>query len=696
MDPDRWQRLQTALTAIVDRPAQDRASLIERICADDADLRSELESLLREWDADPDFLERGSGLAPDHLAEAAGGDPLIGEIVGAWTIVRRIDRGGMGSVYLAERRGDDFHRHAAIKVIARGMDSEAVLARFETERRILAALDHPNIASVIDGGLTADGRPWFAMPYLEGAQPLDAYCDERRLTLTERIGLLRQVCAAVQFAHQNLIVHRDLKPANILVTPQGVPMLLDFGIAKLLDQPSGVTTGAATRLFTPQYASPEQRSGDAITTASDVYQLGILCYRLFCGERPFDETPASEAALRRPSECVSAEAARLRRETPDGLRRQLRGDLDTICLHALNLEPQRRYRSAEGLADDLDLHLRGLPVYARPDTFAYRAGKFLGRNRWSASFAAALFVVAIGFGVFASVTAARIGEQAEAVRAERDRAQATARFLTELFTQADPTRAERDYTAGEMLERGLSLLEADTALRDAERAAVLTVVGGVYQVRGDYERARTALTEAVGLSRRGGAEGEPYAGSLLELAKVEYRLDNYAASEQLAREALGVFDSLAEVGPDARASALNQIAIALSEQDRLDEATVLLEQVVALRRQLPGAATDQDLAANLNNLALNYVALRRFDRAETAFDASLAIVERRYGPVHPYGAFLRRARAALHEDRGDTDAMRRDLQEALDIGMSTLGEDHPFVLDVTQQLEQVAMEGDTP
>jgi len=391
----------------------------------------------------------------------------------------------------------------------------------------------------------------------------------------------------------------------------------------------------------------------------------------------------------KPSECVVPELAHLRGEKANGLRRKLGGDLDTICQQALHPEPQRRYRSAEALADDLTRLLHGQPVRARPDSLAYRAGKFLRRNRWSASFASALFVVAIGFGVYATLTASRLAEQSRAVSLERDRAQATTDFLADLFSLADPTRAERDYTAAEMLDRGLARLRENDSLSDTERNAVLTAVGGVLQVRGDHERARDALAEAVEISRRTGPDRESHAGSLLELAKAEYRLENYADSEQLARDALDVLNGLANATPDLHASAFNQLAIALSDQGRLEESAIMLERVVEVRRSLTGAETDQDLAANWNNLGLVYADLGRLEQAESAYDASLKIVERTFGIQHPYAAFLLHARAELRELQGEFVLARTDLQKALSIATNTLGEDHPFVLQARESLQQV-------
>jgi serine/threonine-protein kinase len=685
MDKDCWERLQAALSAVVEASAADRSALLDRICEGDVAFRAEVESLLLEFDSDPDFLEKPPpGWLAMPIDEEDSTDSLIGEKVGAWTILNRIGRGGMGSVYLGERSSGDFSQLAAIKVIALGMNSEVIIERFHAERQILAALDHPGIASILDGGVTADGRPWFAMRYLEGALAVDVYCDTHQLSLRERLQLLIPICESVQFAHQNLIIHRDLKPDNILVTPHGAPVLLDFGIAKLLDTGSDLTR--VMPLFTPEFASPEQRAGDKVTTATDVYQLGMLLFQLLCGQRPQAHGASSDSQPPRPSDFVLPEHAKLSGETPGSLRRRLRGDIDVVCQQALHPEPQRRYRSAEAFAEDLLHILNGLPVRARPDTLGYRAGKFLRRNRWSASLAGALFLVAIGFGVFASLTASRIAEQSRAVSIERDRAQATADFLTDLFKLADPTRAERDYSAAEMLDRGLEMLRKNDELSASERNAVLTAIGSVLQVRGDHERARDTLAEAVEISKLGELGPESYANSLLELAKAEYRLDHFAESERLAREAYDQLESRGISDPDVRASALNQIAIALSDQKRLDEAAIMLEAVVEMRRALPGAASDQDLAANLNNLGLIYVDLGRFEEASAAYDGSLEIVERLFGQRHPYGAFLRHARAELHSLQGEFGLARRDLQDALEIATATLGQDHPFVSEVQASL----------
>jgi serine/threonine protein kinase/tetratricopeptide (TPR) repeat protein len=393
-------------------------------------------------------------LPGDDRTTAAGADPSDlshGGRLGPYRLIREIGQGGMGTVYLGVRDDDAFQKRVAIKVLKRGMDTESIVRRFRHERQILASLEHPFIASLLDGGSTPDGRPYFAMEYVEG-QPIVAYCDRKGLDTAARLGLFRDVCSAVQYAHQNLIVHRDIKPANVLVMAEGTPKLLDFGIAKLLNPELAGQTLAPTapglQLMTPEYASPEQVRGEPVTTASDVYSLGVLLYELLAGRLPYrltsrapadivrivceaepvppstaitslDPHPAGDALpagdARHDSEPASRTNRRLTVDV-DRLRRQLAGDLDTIVLKALSKEPPRRYASVDQFSEDVRRHLEGLPVIARKDTWGYRATKFVRRNR---------VVVAAVAATFAALVAGVVGTtwQARAARIERARAE---------------------------------------------------------------------------------------------------------------------------------------------------------------------------------------------------------------------------------------------------------------------------------
>ena len=423
MNPERWQRIDALLSAALDCTEEQRASFLSQACEGDEDLRNQVQRLLSALTAADSFLERPPPAAARIIAAQTEADkhaddptlpqrsqartPFEGARIGAYQLVRELGRGGMGTVYLAERVDEAYHKQVAIKVVQRGMDTEFIISRFRNERQILAALAHPNIAALLDGGTTEEGLPYFVMEYVDG-ENLDTYCDTHRLSISRRLELFSAVCGAVQYSHRNLIVHRDIKPSNIFVTKEGVPKLLDFGVAKILQpQPASLEqTMTQVRFLTPAFASPEQIRGDPITTASDVYSLGVVLYILLTGRKPYRKPTGSYDEMARaiceeeplkPSAAIGMSEAR--GDTPDKLRRRLSGDLDTIVLKALRKEPERRYTSVEQLAEDLRRHREGLPISARRSSTWYRAGKFVTRHRVGVA-AVALIVLSLAGGVF--------------------------------------------------------------------------------------------------------------------------------------------------------------------------------------------------------------------------------------------------------------------------------------------------------
>lgn len=395
MTPERWKKLEEVFESAVQRPPSERAAFLERACDGDPTLRNQVETLLLSYEKAGSFMEvpaLGSAFSKTLVDQTTS---VIGLRLGAYRIVREIGRGGMGSVYLAVRADDEFHKQVAIKLIKRGMDTDFIVRRFRNERQILASLDHPNIARLLDGGTTEDGLPYFVMEYVEG-QPLYHYCDEHRLSLVERLQLFRKVCSAVHYAHQNFVIHRDLKPSNILLTAEGVPKLLDFGIAKLLNPDMASQTldptTAAIRLMTPEYASPEQVRGEIVTVASDVYSLGVMLYELLTDHRPYQLKDHSPLELARviceeepeapsvavnlievlpsetdePIEITPETVSQARSTTPDKLRRELAGGLDNIILKALSKDTAKRYKTVQEFSDDLRRYLEGHPVLATP------------------------------------------------------------------------------------------------------------------------------------------------------------------------------------------------------------------------------------------------------------------------------------------------------------------------------------------
>ena len=430
MTPERWQQVKRALDEAIALDAASRRPYLERIGSSDPELGSEVETLLNH------HLQAASGFLMQQLphSPSAQASPIpsrTGSRVGVYQLREEIGHGGMGSVYRAARADGHYEKQVALKFVRSGYDTTSVLERFRHERQILASLDHPNIARLLDGGTTEDGIPYLVMELIEGTR-VDEYCNQHPLSVTERLEIFRQVCSAVQYAHQRLVIHRDIKPGNILVTVTGVPKLLDFGIAKIFD-PAGPSETTILHPLTPEYASPEQIRGEPITTATDVYSLGVVLYRLLTSRSPYrvdTHSPVefaravTETEPQRPSTVVagsdgisSSASLSHREDSPARLGRRLRGDLDNIVLMTLRKEPQRRYSSVEQLQEDIRRHLDGLPVMARRGSWSYRTGKLVRRNKAAAA-AVALVVLAVVGGVAATVHQARIA-RANALRAER-------------------------------------------------------------------------------------------------------------------------------------------------------------------------------------------------------------------------------------------------------------------------------------
>src|SRR5262245_4976818 len=436
MKPERWEQIQSLYYAAREGDLGLRAALLDEACAGDESLRLEVESLLASDEQAGDFLNTPAmKIATEEIAEERARS-LVGRQLGHYRLLSQLGAGGMGEVYLAARADDQYRKQVAIKLVKRGMDTDNILRRFRQERQILAALDHPNIARLLDGGVSEDGLPYFVMEYITGA-PITEYCDSHQLSTEARLKLFRQVCAAVHYAHQNLVVHRDLKPGNILVTEEGAPRLLDFGIAKVfnpeLASPTLDLTAPEMRLMTPEYASPEQVRGEPITTASDIYSLGVVLYELLTGHHPYrtGNLPPSEIIRivcekepEKPSVIIGRveeipgpdgprpitpeSVSRTREGQQEKLRRQLVGDVDNIVLMALRKEPERRYSSVMQFSEDIRRHLEGLPVIARKDTLGYRSAKFLQRHKAGVAATALFLTLVIGFIVSLVVKSAQV------------------------------------------------------------------------------------------------------------------------------------------------------------------------------------------------------------------------------------------------------------------------------------------------
>jgi serine/threonine protein kinase len=574
MPEDPWPRVKELFQAALDQKPEARAAFLAEACGDDRFLRGEVESLLASHEEASGFLE-GSPLP---------GAPWEGRRVGAYRILGEIGRGGMGTVYRAVRADDAFHKDVALKVVRGGRSAAELVHRFRGERQILARLDHPNIARLLDGGATEEGEPYLVMEYVVG-QPIDAFCEERALGTAARITLFRAVCAAVQYAHQNLVVHRDLKPGNILVTGDGVPKLLDFGIAKVLARDlTEAPTQTAVPALTPDYASPEQVRAEPLTTASDVYSLGVVLYEVLTGHRPYRvRTPVPAEIVRvvcelepeKPSTIVrrarttesttaTAQAVPPGPETDDPrLRRlagELEGDLDTIVLKALRKEPSRRYASAQELSDDLSRYLEGRPVLARADTFVYRATKF-ARRHTAAVTAAGLVLLSLVGGIVATAAQARIA-MAERQRAEKHllKVRSLARsFLFEIHDSllslegSEPARETIVKRALEYLDRLAPEAGPDGALLE-ELAAGYERVGDLQDLSAERTGREPALlswrkAEALRAARLQAEPGSALAAAQLVRSRCRLAAGLRAAGredegEEVARQARSVLEPL--------------------------------------------------------------------------------------------------------------------------------------------------------
>lgn len=689
----RLERVESVFHEVSDLPPAERGGAISRLCAGDEALATEVRSLLAVEERMDGFLERPAlGIGIDQLAADPNGahhDTLVGTTLGAFRLESRIASGGMGTVYLAVRNDGQFEQRVAIKVVKRGMDSEEILQRFRIERQTLAALDHPNIARLIDGGATPDGRPFLVMEYVDG-KPIDEYCDQLGLGLRDRIRLFQHVCVGVHHAHQNLIIHRDLKPSNILVTSQGVPKLLDFGIAKLLagdgTDSSGSRTAETDRRLTPEFASPEQFDGGPLTTASDVYSLGVVLYELLTGTRPYSLNARSNEEARRvvclqpplpPSEAITVRASRLRNiestplvapqapavheppaPTPSTrsdvdvprtrgvsstrLRSLLRGDLDIIVLMALRKEPQRRYVSAEQFSADLGRYLSGLPVQARRDTLAYRASKFVRRH------ALAVGTTAVAVGLLAG-EAGLLYQQRQALRAQQQallstnhrldesvrRLDSNRRFLQAIISGADSGNQGPDARLGDILRDAATTLRTAPPQDPLTLAASQEAAGRAMMSLGMLDEAQPLLEAAHSAHAGRGALDDARLDSAHTLAQLAFFRGQFDQAERQLRGLLA--DEIARAGdvPTARrGSLLNDLGAAIRAQDRAAEAVQIQREALTVRITVHGGDS-LEVAETRNNLASALLQSGKVAPAAEEFARVLAIRTLLLRPEHP-------------------------------------------------------------
>jgi len=655
MAQSRFDRIAELFEAARALPADEWAPYLEAACPDGPDLRDEiLDLLIQKERAISWFDSLENRLHVDAAEDVTRGLSREGERIGPYRIVREVGRGGMGVVFLAERADSQFEQRVALKLLRRGRESEQALRRFLTERRILSRLEHAGIARMLDGGSTPDGLPYFVMEFVDG-RPLSQYCDERCLPLRERLRLLIEIGEAVEYAHANLVVHRDLKPGNILVTGKGAVKLLDFGIAKLLDGPARLEVAGMTESgmvpLTPEYAAPEQLKGEAITVATDVYGLGTVLYELLSGRRPFVlkeqtlpellrlvvETEAEPPSVA--STCDREIAAR-RSTKPERMRREMAGDLDTICLKALAKEPGRRYSSVGQLLADVRSYLNGMPVSARRDTARYRASKFVRRHRVGVALVASTFALITSLSIALAVQSARL------IR-ERDKAQQVSALFADLFTLADPDQARgAQITAQEILDRGVERIRGGLRGQKEVKASLIDLLATVYHKLGLYEQAAQLIQQSLDLRRQSFA-------------------------------------------PDQReiANSMQRLGVVYNDQAKYDDAIAVLRQTFELRRRLLGA-TDSATAVTMTYLGLAYFRKADYAHAQPLFEQAAAIQRNNQSQTAELADCLT-GLALLHYAKGEYAKSEPLLWQSLEIRRKVFGAEHSQIADTLNNLASV-------
>jgi serine/threonine protein kinase/Tfp pilus assembly protein PilF len=716
----RWLEIQSLFEQLIDEGPGDRTARLASVCGNDAELRSSVESLLNSDARREDALLHAIGEAAESLLEDHR-DRLIGTRVGPYRVVSILGHGGMSTVYRGERDDSQYQQTVAIKVLQHATLHPRLRSRLHSERHILATLDHPSIARLIDSGDLEDGTPYLVMEHVDG-ESIDTYCDSRTLFVRERLELFVKVCAAVQYAHRNLVVHRDIKSSNIFVTVDGTPKLLDFGIAKLLAPESLSHTLPVTRLqeriLTPENAAPEQVLGRPITTATDIYSLGVLLYQLLTGRSPYRLLSYSQLQLERaicmddparPSQMVvaklngekDADRSRIsdrRGLSPQRLRARLSGDLDAIVAMAMRKEPDRRYPSVEALADDLNRHLLGQPVRARYGDWRYNAAKFLRRHLLPVAGVAVAF---LGLALFAGVMFwqnHRIEMARDATAQERDRAQQVSAFLVDVFSQADPFKAQgKEPTAKDLLDRGAEKISGNVSLQPEVRAQLLESIGLAYRRQGLSERAIPLFEQAVAIRR----EERPLdnghvAVALANLARALTDAGHLISAEADLQQALDLLESGGESRSIETADILVQFGnFALDAKSDPDRASQLFGKALNIYRTAIGSQNLQ-VAATLNGLADAAVWKSDYPLAEHYEREALTIFQEMVSRNHPDNAVALATLGSILTQRGKYAEAEQVLNEALQIERNVFGIDNPRIAATEADLGTLYdREGDT-
>ena len=709
MNEDRWQKIELLFEEALKLESSERENFLKKKCGDDKELFDEIISLLNE-DSNIHAILREDLTGSINLPEEINYE---GKIVGAYRILKKIAEGGMGSVFLAERADGQFEQKVALKLIKQGLNSAEIVRRFQSERQILARLQHPNIARLLDGGLTDEGLPYFTMEYVEG-EPIDKYCDTHKLTIDERLKLFIKVCSAIHYAHQNLVIHRDLKPGNILITEDGSVKLLDFGIAKVFTEDENAELTMITRtglfLMTPEYAAPEQIKGEAITTATDVYSLGLILYQLLTGSFPYEIKSLTPLELEKvichtnpdkPSTLITktnkstagdltntAEVFEKRKIDAYKLRKKLLGDIDNICLMALRKEPGRRYSSAEQFKSDIERYLGGLPVIAHTPTIKYRTEKFIQRHKigLATGVIAVLLIALLTTFYFLQLKEERDKAQLEALKSAK-----VSEFLQNIFKVSDPSESRgQTITARELLDRGAEKIETELKDQPDVKATMLEVIGRVYTKLGLYKEAEPLIENSLRIREKlFGENSLETSKSLAALGELSNLKGDYEKAEELLNKAIDIQNNLSIENELEKVKVLSELATNYSVTGKFDKSDSLYNVIIDLYSR-NNIKEDETLFTILNNLALSMHESGNYNQADSLYRIAYNHQKKYYeNKPHPELATTTYNFAQLLRDRGNLDEAQKMFEESLNMDKILNGPEHPDVAYSLQGLASV-------
>lgn len=695
-----WEQLHIHYEKIADLPPADRKTYMDTEI-DNPQLKEELISLLDNEESSAQFFDTLS----DHLIDPALDElkdlpPASGNVYN-YKLLKKLGRGGMGTVYLAERSDDSYKNKVAVKILRRGMDTDDILSRFQSERQILAQLNHPNITHLLDGGVTTDGRPYFVMEYVEGTS-ITQFCDNNRLTVKDRIDLFSQVCEALAYAHQNLVIHRDLKPENILVTDQGIVKLLDFGIAKLISD-EGISHftkyNQGQRLMTPDFASPEQVKGGHINTSSDIYQLGLILYNLLSGANP---QPVNASSLYETEQVIlhhvppkpstslhEQDASKLpgicnnRRASKQKLRSILSGDLDTIVMKAIHKEPERRFSSVIELKEDLERFKKGLPIKTQGDRIGYKTAKFIQRNRYSVALTSVFLLLMLLFAVFYNIT---ITEQKNQAQNEAVKSAQITSFLIEMFEANDPTQSQgRDITAWDLLEQGEERIEMLEGQPEVQ-SQMYEVTGQIYRKMGYYEKSHELLEKSRSVLLRLFDETHPEVISVYDQLGLLYSdMGRFAEADSLLRKAMEMKQATAPQNELDIAESYYNLGFVLRRTGDYDAAEEMYRTSYDIRRRYLGR-NDNNTLSSLSSLGVTLLNKADYEATEEIFREVLLHRRTNFPHAHPDLAMSLNNLGAVLLNIGQFEEAEQLFRESLAMRREIFGDSHPTVALTTNNL----------